>query len=140
MIVQAGSDRVLLLGDTGLDEQQRLISQYAEGGASATGALGARVIKAAHHGSGDQDHRLPALVGAEWALVSVGTGNNYGHPAADTLAALSRAGTRALRTDLHGSIALVPSASETLEPWVERPAVEHPMSSTPSVLPVGGRR
>lgn len=111
MLVTIGQASVLLLGDTGYEQQRALIDAGVE--------LSANVVKVSHHGSRDQDHRLPTLVGAEWALVSVGAGNGYGHPAVDTLGALSRAGTRVLRTDLYGSVALTPVASG-FEVWVER--------------------
>ncbi len=112
LVADIDQARVLLLADTGLDEQRALLAGGAE--------LQADVLKVAHHGSRDQDRRLPAAVGAEWGLVSVGAENRYGHPTAETLAGLARAGTRALRTDLHGSIALVPRENGRLEAWVER--------------------
>jgi competence protein ComEC len=49
----------------------------------------AEVLKVAHHGSADAG--LPALldlVRPRVAVISVGTGNDYGHPAPSTLAAL----------------------------------------------------
>ncbi len=111
MNVTLGQSRVLLLGDTGYDQQRALVDAGVD--------LSAEVVKVAHHGSRDQDHRLPAKVGAGVALVSVGAGNGYGHPAADTLGALSRVGTRVLRTDFYGSIALTPVATG-FEVWIER--------------------
>ena len=38
------------------------------------------------------------------ALVSVGAGNDYGHPASSTVAALAHAGIDVYRTDLDGAI------------------------------------
>jgi competence protein ComEC len=40
------------------------------------------------------------------ALISVGAGNNYGHPAATTVAALKALGAKTLRTDQDGAIAV----------------------------------
>ena len=40
------------------------------------------------------------------ALIGVGRRNNYGHPAADVLARLKRAGVRVFRTDIDGDFAL----------------------------------
>lgn len=111
MHVDAGPTRVLLLGDTRESEQAALLRAVLD--------LNSHVLKVAHHGSGDQDHTLPAEASAQWALVSVGADNGYGHPAPDTLATLARSGTRALRTDLFGSIALVPQPDGSLKPWVE---------------------
>lgn len=113
LMVDAGDTRLLLLGDTGLAEQQELLARFDQ--------LEADVIKVSHHGSRDQDQGLPARVGAQWALVSVGATNGYGHPSSDTLAALARSGARTLRTDTFGSIALSPGET-SLRPWVERQA------------------
>ena len=63
------------------------------------------VLKVAHHGSEDAgldgllDRSAPRL-----AVISVGAGNPYGHPAAPTLAELRTHGVPTLRTDLQGEI------------------------------------
>jgi competence protein ComEC len=65
------------------------------------------VLKVAHHGSEDPglgallDRTTPRL-----AVISVGVGNPYGHPAAGTLAELTQHGVQTLRTDRRGSIEL----------------------------------
>ena len=64
------------------------------------------ILKVAHHGSADPG--LPALlrqVRASAAVVSVGEGNDYGHPAPSTLAALDAApGLAVYRTDKDGPV------------------------------------
>jgi len=40
------------------------------------------------------------------ALISVGAGNSYGHPASNTVAALKSLGAKTLRTDQDGAIAV----------------------------------
>lgn len=63
------------------------------------------VLKVAHHGSEDAglgpllDQIRPRL-----AIISVGSGNPYGHPAPQTLAILERHGVQTLRTDEEGVI------------------------------------
>ena len=64
------------------------------------------VFKVPHHGSRYQDPGFIDRVQPALALVSVGAGNDYGHPAATTVQALRRRGVRVLRTDLHGAIAV----------------------------------
>jgi competence protein ComEC len=64
------------------------------------------VLKVAHHGSRLQDPQLVAAAHASVALVSVGAGNTYGHPAPSTLALLRGDGTAAFRTDERGDIAV----------------------------------
>ncbi len=64
------------------------------------------ILKVAHHGSSDPG--LPALLERlrpRVAVVSVGAGNDYGHPAPSTLGALADApGLRTHRTDLDGTV------------------------------------
>ena len=43
------------------------------------------VVKVAHHGSADQDPQLYATLNPALALISVGAGNDYGHPRTVTL-------------------------------------------------------
>jgi competence protein ComEC len=64
------------------------------------------VLKVAHHGSRLQDPRLVTAAHASVALVSVGAGNTYGHPAISTMALLHGSGTAAFRTDERGDIAI----------------------------------
>lgn len=64
------------------------------------------ILKVAHHGSSDPglpgllDRLRPAL-----AVISVGLGNDYGHPRADTVSALTgRKGLALYRTDRDGTV------------------------------------
>lgn len=65
------------------------------------------VLKVAHHGSDDAglaallDRTAPRL-----AVISVGSGNPYGHPTAATLATLADHGIPTLRTDQAGDVAI----------------------------------
>jgi competence protein ComEC len=65
------------------------------------------VLKVAHHGS--EDPGLASLLRRarpELAVISVGAGNPFGHPAPGTLRTLAAAGVRILRTDRDGSVTL----------------------------------
>ncbi|MFE9407184.1 ComEC/Rec2 family competence protein [Streptomyces sp. NPDC006704] len=64
------------------------------------------VLKVAHHGSAHQDPGLLRSVRPRLALVSVGRGNRYGHPAPGTIAVLRAWGAAVLRTDTDGAIAV----------------------------------
>lgn len=69
----------------------------------APDALRARVYVPPHHGAASPYARaLVAAVRPELALISVGLDNRYGHPTADTLAALG--GVPTYRTDRDGTI------------------------------------
>ena len=65
------------------------------------------VLKVAHHGSEDAGlERLLVEAEPKLAVISVGAGNPYGHPAPLTLAALETAGVPVARTDVDGEIAI----------------------------------
>ncbi len=66
------------------------------------------VLKVAHHGSSDPGlSELLELVDPRIAVISVGTGNDYGHPTPSTLAALARdPGLDVYRTDQDGRVVI----------------------------------
>jgi competence protein ComEC len=68
----------------------------------------AEVLKVAHHGSADAGlAQLLQIVRPRVALISVGAGNDYGHPTASTIGTLEdHAGLELYRTDQHGAIAV----------------------------------
>jgi competence protein ComEC len=96
-LVRYGMVRFLLVGDAERAEEDWLVAQHDD--------LRAQVLKVGHHGSSTStsDAFLDA-VRPEVAVISVGTGNKYGHPSADVLHALSRIGAEVLRTDQLGTV------------------------------------
>ncbi|MFG1999620.1 ComEC/Rec2 family competence protein [Spirillospora sp. NPDC048911] len=72
------------------------------------------VLKVAHHGSRSQDPAFVAAAHAAISVISVGRGNDYGHPASATLALLRRGGGRIYRTDQNGDVAVVRAARGVL--------------------------
>jgi competence protein ComEC len=66
------------------------------------------ILKVAHHGSADPYlPELLELVRPRLALVSVGAGNDYGHPTSETMAALERfPGLDVHRTDRDGRVTI----------------------------------
>jgi competence protein ComEC len=86
-------------GDIEPEGQQRL----------AAGLPGLRVdvLKVPHHGSRYQDLPFLRSLRARLAVISVGSDNDYGHPAPETVAGLAATGERVLRTDQDGAVALV---------------------------------
>ena len=65
------------------------------------------IYKVSHHGSAYQDLDFMSQLSPEISLISVGIGNSYGHPSAQTIAALVRLGSQVHRTDTEGAIAIV---------------------------------
>ncbi|WP_112275710.1 ComEC/Rec2 family competence protein [Lentzea terrae] len=91
--------RVLLTGDVELAGQSALLGERG---------LEAEVLKVPHHGS---RYSLPAFLKAarpRIALVSVGTGNRYGHPSQHVIDTLRAGGALVLRTDKDGDLAVLP--------------------------------
>nr|WP_246242265.1 ComEC/Rec2 family competence protein [Flexivirga aerilata] len=76
------------------------------------------VLKVPHHGSANQDPDLERAVHAPIAVISVGAGNDYGHPAPRTLDLLRDSNSTAFRTDRGGAIAIVARGGL---PFVARP-------------------
>ena len=99
LVAEVAGVRVLLTGDVEPSAQSALARDLA--------GLRVDVLKVPHHGSRHQDLDWLTSLGAGVALVSVGEGNDYGHPAPDLLLALSAAGARVWRTDLAGDVVVV---------------------------------
>ena len=64
------------------------------------------IYKVSHHGSKFQDESFTRALSPTISIISVGAGNTYGHPAPETIQSLTRLGSRVLRTDLDGAIAI----------------------------------
>ncbi|PWD49465.1 competence protein ComEC [Serinibacter arcticus] len=93
---------VLVHGDLGAPAQQAMARTWP-----GLLAVAPDVVVVAHHGSPDQDGELLAAAAGRLAIVSVGAGNDYGHPAPDTIEALTGAGALVVRTDRCGPIAVL---------------------------------
>ncbi|MDI1289729.1 MAG: MBL fold metallo-hydrolase, partial [bacterium] len=99
LAVDVAGRSVLLTGDVELAAQAAILPELA----------GSRfdVVKVPHHGSRDQDPGLAPLTAPSVALISVGKGNTYGHPAAETVSEWQTAGALVFRTDISGDVAVV---------------------------------
>ena len=69
------------------------------------GDLDADVLKVPHHGGGTSDPRWLEEIGAELAVISVGT-NDFGHPVDWVIEVLESTGAEVLRTDESGDVAV----------------------------------
>ncbi len=99
LVAEVHGIRILLTGDIEPEGQEVL--------ARSLPGLRVDVLKVPHHGSRYQDEPWLLSLGARVAVVSVGADNDYGHPADATLRPLEEAGTRVLRTDQQGDLAIV---------------------------------
>ena len=95
--VTYGETSFLFTGDAEYDGEHAVLDSGAD--------LSATVLKVGHHGS-DTSTCYPFLraVSPQYAVISVGTGNSYGHPDDGTLSKLRDAGVEVFRTDLQGDI------------------------------------
>ncbi len=89
-----GVPRALLLGDLSAAPQRALLRD--------TPLTRYDVVKIAHHGSADQEPALYEGLHPSAALITVGAGNDYGHPRRETLELLSGLGAHVYRTDRDG--------------------------------------
>jgi competence protein ComEC len=93
---------IWLTGDAGAEFEARAVAAHAF---ESTAPL--RVVKVGHHGS--RSSSTPAFVRAldpQIALISVGRGNLFGHPAPDVVARYERAGAEVFRTDRDAAVIL----------------------------------
>ncbi|MGI9064638.1 MAG: DNA internalization-related competence protein ComEC/Rec2 [Pseudonocardiaceae bacterium] len=90
--------RVLLTGDVELEAQADLLTSGVD--------LRADILKVPHHGSRYTAGEFLAAVRPRVALVSVGADNSYGHPNPQVLDTLAARGSRVLRTDRGGDLAV----------------------------------
>lgn len=95
---------IYTMADLGEPGQQRMADAF--GGYLYHPANKPVVLKVSHHGSADQFHELIEAMHPEIALISVGEGNSYGHPTERTLDTLRSVGSRILRTDQDGALAV----------------------------------
>ncbi|OGH71243.1 MAG: hypothetical protein A2921_01830 [Candidatus Magasanikbacteria bacterium RIFCSPLOWO2_01_FULL_43_20b] len=93
----AGSS-VLFTGDMENELEQYLINKKRE-------QLKSDILKVGHHGSAGASGKLfLEAIKPEYAVISVGADNSYGHPSLRVLRRLERAGAKGLRTDEMGDI------------------------------------
>ena len=107
-----GRVSLLLLGDIETEAEQRLIAHNQ--------GLRCDVVKIAHHGGfGSTSNELLRLAKPQYAVISVGSRNEYGHPHRETLRRLRAAGATIERTDKLGTV-FVATDGRSTRVWSER--------------------
>ncbi len=105
LLLVHGDNRFLFTGDAEAEEEEEI----ADGGSLQE----VDVYKTGHHGSRTaSSEKLLEAVSPEYAVISCGEGNTYGHPHAETLNSLRAMGVQVFRTDEQGSIVLSSDGSE----------------------------
>lgn len=97
LATSGGTWTALFCGDAESDQLKEMIDE---------GALGdIDIYKVGHHGSkAALTESVVETIHPEISLVSVGSGNRYGHPAAKTLSLLDNVGSHVFRTDEMGDV------------------------------------
>ena len=95
--IDYGETSFLFTGDMETGAEADLLDSGAD--------VRATVLKAGHHGSDTStSYRFLRAVMPEYAVISVGEGNKYGHPSDEVLSRFRDAGTEVYRTDMQGHI------------------------------------
>jgi competence protein ComEC len=92
-----GKSKFLFMGDAEKEVEKIILDEGAD--------LDAQVLKVGHHGShSSTGENFLSEVQPDYAVISVGEDNDYGHPHRRTLRRLERHDVEILRTDLDGDI------------------------------------
>lgn len=95
-----GDNTILYMGDTEKEAEMDLIASGCE--------LDADLLKVGHHGSStSSSEEFLNLVTPDYAVISCGTDNEYGHPHRETINNLRNMNTEIFRTDSMGTIVAV---------------------------------
>ncbi|MCM1055306.1 MAG: MBL fold metallo-hydrolase [Bacteroides sp.] len=100
-----GENSFLFTGDI----EKKAESDILESGANVS----ADVLKIAHHGSSTSSGKsFLKAVSPSYAVIEVGSPNDYGHPHNETVEQLEKMDIKIYRTDIHGNIVFISSGSE----------------------------
>ena len=99
VLCSRGDYDILITGDMSLDGEARLLALHS--------LPQVEVMLAGHHGAATSTGApLLAAVRPEIAVISVGRGNRYGHPRAETMERLRSCGAAIYRTDENGTVTI----------------------------------
>ena len=95
--IEYGKTSFMLMGDAETDEENEIMSSGVD--------TRCTVLKVGHHGSSSStSYHFLREAEPKYAVISVGTGNSYGHPTEQTLSRLLDADVKTYRTDMQGDI------------------------------------
>ncbi|HJC57588.1 MAG TPA: MBL fold metallo-hydrolase [Candidatus Eisenbergiella intestinipullorum] len=110
-----GSNAFVLCGDAESDSEEAMVQSGL--------TLKADVLKVGHHGSSTSTcSAFLAAVDPDYAVISCGKDNSYGHPHQETLDRLNAAGVSVFRTDLQGTVVAVSDGTNIT--WSSAPETE----------------
>ena len=110
-----GSNAFVLCGDAESDSEEAMVESGLD--------LKADVLKAGHHGSSTStSDAFLAAVDPDYAVISCGKDNSYGHPHQETMDKLNAADISIFRTDEQGTVVAVSDGSSIT--WSSAPDTE----------------
>lgn len=105
MLLRASDFQMLFTGDMDEDCERQMLAALWEANA---GYPKIDVLKAGHHGSHtSSSEALLAALRPDYAILSYGVGNDYGHPHAETRERLRRYDVKMLETGVMGEIRII---------------------------------
>ncbi|WP_094549458.1 ComEC/Rec2 family competence protein [Petroclostridium xylanilyticum] len=111
--VTYGETSFLLTGDAEDVSEKEMLEKFGTG-------LKANVLKLGHHGStSSTTPEFLKAVSPEYAVISVGKDNTYGHPHKETIGRLNKKGIKIYRTDKNGTV-VMSSDGQEISVWVEK--------------------
>lgn len=132
--VTYGETNFLFTGDMETDAENDMLD-YWEGKVDWK----ADVLKVGHHCSNTSTgYRFLNEVNPAYGVISVGKGNDYGHPHKEPMSRLRQAGVTILRTDELGTIQAVSDGKEVTFTWQNQSAVPENAEAAPQIF-IGNR-
>ena len=99
LLITYGEHKFLFAGDMEQDQEREICAHYHDERQDIT------LLKVGHHGSKTSTSiRFLSTIMPQYAIISVGKGNQHRHPADQTLERLEQADVTVYRTDLNGTI------------------------------------
>lgn len=127
--VSFGQTSFLFVGDAETNAENALLNSMQN--------ISASVLKVGHHGSSSStSEQFLASVNAEYAVISVGKGNSYGHPTDGVLQRLYESRALIYRTDLHGDIEFNSDGKSLTVKTVKKPSLSEVFTSGAIADPV----
>jgi len=112
LLLQYGHSQMLFMGDSERVAEQKMIARYQP-------LLKPDVLKAGHHGSRTSTSLgLINVINPKITIISAGLNNRFGHPHAEIVERLEKAGSDVRQTNMEGAIQIqMDGYSTSIIPW-----------------------
>ena len=135
LMVTFGDTRFLFTGDMETAAENDMMDYW-----SSDFDWNVDVLKVGHHGSDTSSgYRFVYETDPEYAIISVGEGNTYGHPHESVLSRYADAEIPTFRTDRLGTVLAVSDGQQITVTWEDRNAAPEDVESAQPVTYIGNR-